>query len=402
MAGAGDMKPRLRGVEAFPVERAGQQWIALVDPSGLAPAQVAVSPHAFFLLSHFDGRNRIADIQAAFVRRFGQVVSSEQIADIARQLDEALLLDSPRFAEVYQAQVEAYLAGEVRPLRRESLPPDEVLQPMLDRMVQPLSGTREGGDHLVGLVAPHLDYTRGLPCYVPAYGTLANEAAAGRAPELVVVLGTNHYGMKPGAVATEKDFETPFGRVATDGQALRQLSDQCGTVLLEGQYDHLREHSAELQVTVLARLLGPERFQIVSILLPDACEAESQERLDGLALALAALGQQRDGSMLIVAGADLSHVGPRFGDERPLADAWLKHIADSDRQVVSHLQAGKPEAFVEALRDNSNITRICSSGNLYVLRHALRRAAWQDLGYHQAADAESGTCVTCIAAALWQ
>ncbi len=106
--------------------------------------------------------------------------------------------------------------------------------------------------------------------------------------------------------------------------------------------------------------------------------------------------------MLMIAGADLSHVGPRFGDDRPLEDAWLKHIADSDKAVVKLLQAAQPEGFVDALRDNSNITRICSTGSLYVLRHALRHATWQDLGYHQASDPDSGTCVTCIAAALWR
>lgn len=398
------MKPRLRPVEAFPVDRGGRQWIALVDPSGLAPARVALSPHAFFIVSHFDGRNTLSDIQMAFVRRYGQVVPSEQVAGLIRQLDEALLLDSPRFAAQLKSQVDAYVASNVRSFRKESLPPDEVLAPLLEQIVQPIrtGGSTNGRAHLAGLVVPHLDYPRGLPCYTAGYGTLAALAQGGHVPELVVVLGTNHYGMKTAPVGTDKDFETPDGRVATDRQAVRELSDLYGNDLLEGQYDHVREHSVELQVAVLARLLGAPRFKMAGFLMPDACEPASQGHLERFADALGKLAAKRDGAMLVVAGADLSHVGERFGDERPLEDDWLKHVENSDRQVVEHLAAGKPEGFIDALRDNSNITRICSSGNLYVLRQALRQATWQDLGYHQACDAETGTCVTCIAAALWQ
>jgi hypothetical protein len=208
--------------------------------------------------------------------------------------------------------------------------------------------------------------------------------------------------VKAEPVATDKDFQTPFGRVASDGRAIRQLSDAYGGDLLAGQYDHLREHSVELQVTVLARLLGPGRFKMAGLLLPDACDPASQAHLDRLAGGLAKLAAERDGAMLIVAGVDLSHVGPRFGDHRPLEPSWLKDIAAADQAAVTHLQAARCEGFVEELRRTGNATRVCSSGSLYVLRRALHDAAWQDLGYHQASDPESGTCVTCMAAALWR
>lgn len=404
MVGSDDSKPVLRPLEAFPVEQDGQQWIALHDPSGVSPGHVAMSPPAFFLITHFDGRHSIVEIQAAFAKRFGQVVTAAQIGDLIRQLDEALLLDSPRFARKYAALVKAYLDSDVRPFQPDSLPPQDELQPMLERMTQPMraSGSRKRHARLAGLVAPHLDYPRGLPCYTTAYGTLAAYASSSKPPELVVVLGTNHYGMKVEPVGTDKDFETPCGRVATDRDAIRRLSDAYGSDLLAGQYDHLREHSVELQVTVLARLLGAGQFRLAGFLLPDACEPTSQANLDKLACGLADLAAQRDGSMLIVAGADLSHIGSHFGDERQIEPAWLKDIAASDQSAIVHLQEGKPEGFVEELRRTSNATRVCSSGSLYVLRRVLPDATWQELGYHQASDPESGTCVTCMAAALWR
>ncbi len=404
MASAGYVKPVLRPLEAFPFEQDGQSWIALHDPSGFSPDRVAMSPVTFFIITHFDGKHTIADVQAAFVKRFGQVVTSSQILDLIRQLDEAFFLDSPRFAEQYVAQVKAFLDSDVRPLRKGSLPARSQLLSLLERMTTPIvaNGPAGGCGLLAGLVAPHLDYPRGLPCYTTAYGTLAGQAAAGRAPELLVVLGTNHFGHQAGPVGTDKDFQTPFGRVAADREAIRRLSDACGDDLLAGQYDHLREHSIELQVTVLARLLGPGRFKMAAFLLPDACEPACQASLDRLACGLADLAAECDGGMLIVAGADLSHVGPRFGDNRPIEPQWLKDVAAADGVAVERLRSGQPEGFVEHLRRTRNGTRVCSCGSLYVLRRALHDAAWEDLGYHQASDPDSGTCVTCMAAALWR
>ncbi len=171
------------------------------------------------------------------------------------------MLDSPHFAETFQAQVDAYVASDVREFHRETLPPDDVLDPLLDEIVAPADRDDRRRRRRPGSPAwsPRTWTTRGAcraipPPMVPWPVT----CRAGAAPELVVVLGTNHYGMKPGPVATDKDFETPFGRVATDRQALQQLADLYEGDLLQGQYDHAREHSVELQVTVLARLLGPD------------------------------------------------------------------------------------------------------------------------------------------------
>jgi MEMO1 family protein len=404
MPHARDFKPRLRPLEADVFEQDGQQWIALHDPTGMAPGQIAVLPHAFFVIRLFDGEHTIAEVQTAFARHFGQALKAEKVTGLVAQLDEALLLDSPHFAAEYHARVKAYLEGNVRPFHPDmTVSKDEyggVIQPMIEPIRPARSPKRRA--HLAGLIAPHLDYERGRPCYTRAYGTLAGAVAATETPSLVVILGTNHYGMKAHPVGTDKDYETPFGRVAAARDVIGQLSDAYGDNLLSGQYDHLREHSIELQVTILARLLGADKFRMAGFLLPDVCDPTCQANLDNLARGLSELAVRQDGSMLIVAGADLSHIGSDFGDDRRIEPAWLQEISASDRSVIEHLHAGRPESFVDALRATDNATRICSTGSLYVLRRVLADATWEDLGYHQAADADSGICVTCMAAALWQ
>ena len=47
--------PKLRPVEAFPVEIEGRQMIGLRDPLGISPEVLFLSPEAFFLANLMDG-----------------------------------------------------------------------------------------------------------------------------------------------------------------------------------------------------------------------------------------------------------------------------------------------------------------------------------------------------------
>ncbi|MGC1344489.1 MAG: hypothetical protein WA854_19290, partial [Candidatus Binataceae bacterium] len=71
--------PKIRAVEAFPVEQQDQTLICLRDPSGLAPEPIMLGMGAYFLVTLFDGTNSTLDLQAAFSQRFGEVIPSEKI-----------------------------------------------------------------------------------------------------------------------------------------------------------------------------------------------------------------------------------------------------------------------------------------------------------------------------------
>ena len=57
-----DSFPRLRAVEAFPVQQDGNTLIYLKDPLNLA-TPFGVSPIGYFIMAHFDGRHSFVDIQ---------------------------------------------------------------------------------------------------------------------------------------------------------------------------------------------------------------------------------------------------------------------------------------------------------------------------------------------------
>lgn len=401
--------PRLRPVEAFPIEHEGEQMVLLQDPAGLADGPLVVSPAGFFILTFFDGQHGWEEIQEAFQGQFGQELAAGQLDQMVEQLDGAHYLDSPGFEAFYQELVDGYRAAPTRVSRgTESFGADDgELGPMLARMLDGCAVAPGGsnGRRLAGLVAPHLDYARGGPCYLSAYRALA---AAGPV-ERVVILGTNHYGRGTSVVATGKAFETPLGVTEVDGAFLAELEHWCGSDLREYEYDHLREHSVELQVLVLQHLFGADSFKIVPVLCHDPCGPTGTGPYDGRGTDLRVFAESLrhtlendDKRTVVIAGADLSHFGRRFGDDCELDPPFLAEIERKDREAIGAVMAGRSDLFVEVISGRQNDTRICSAGSIYALMTALPGARAELLQYHQTVDRESGTAVSCSAMALWQ
>ncbi len=108
-------KPKIRPVEAFPIEQNGQTLICLRDQTGIARDPIVVGMGAYFLITLFDGANTLADLHAAFTRRFGQFVSPEQLRALIDALDSAHFLDSPAYTARLQEVREEFLRSPQRP-----------------------------------------------------------------------------------------------------------------------------------------------------------------------------------------------------------------------------------------------------------------------------------------------
>ncbi len=383
--------------------------VLIQDPTGLADAPLVISPAGFFVVRLLDGTHTLDQIQVQFLTQFAQVLPRRQLEELVEKLDASHYLDSAAFTCFYDGLVAAYRAAPTRTGRDAASfgAEEDGLTLTLDRLLggRRLAENPPAGRRLVGLVAPHLDYPRGGPCYAAAYGVLAQAGPV----ERVVILGTNHFGRGTSVVATGKDFETPLGVTRTDREFLDRLQVRLSADLCRHEFDHLREHSVELQVLVLQHLLGAERFEIVPILCPDPCGPNGMAPYDGegvdldvFARALGEVIADHEGRTLIVAGADLSHFGWRFGDECDLDPAFLTQVERKDREALNALVAGDAAAFVTGIRTRDNDTRICSAGCIYALTTAVAGAKAELLGYHQAVDQESGTAVSCSAMALWQ
>jgi AmmeMemoRadiSam system protein B len=393
--------PALRPIEITPFRRPdGEVYFALRDPSHLAPQSIAVSAAGYFVLAHLDGRHSPADVQAAFRRHTGMELPEREVLQLVHALEEGLFVQGQRVREALEARRAAYQAAPVRD-NRERYPDAadlraEIQQILAAGVAAPVSDVR-------GLVAPHLDYARGAACYADAYATLAAVPPADR----FVILGTNHAGQSRSVVATTKDFRTPLGDVATDRAFIQELQERLGQSLLGSEHDHWHEHSVELQVHILQLFMDGKPFEIVPVLCPDVCgSVDDSPAQDGGPHVRAFAGALRESlarsnrRTVVIASADLSHVGQRFGDPLPTTPEFLEQVARSDREFLSMLESRAEEGAIAKLRANGNETRICSSGCLLTLLLALPERPMRLLSYRQAVDMAAETHVTCAAAVI--
>ncbi len=393
--------PALRAIEILPFRQPdGEVYFALHDPAGLAPQSIAVSAAGYFVLIHLDGAHSPQDIQAAFRRHTGLELPEAEILKLVHVLDEGLYIGGARVAQALATRRAAYQAAPARD-SRDRYPDAAALRAEIEKLLA--AGAAAPVGEIRGLVAPHLDYERGAPCYAAAYATLAASAPAQR----YVILGANHAGLATSVVATSKDFWTPLGAVPTDRQFIDELEERLGQPLSEHEDDHLHEHSVELQVQMLQVCRPAADFEIVPVLCPDVCGPSGTEPRDGegpdlrdFARALGETTAQSDGRTVIIAGADWSHVGQRFGDEHATTPEFLEAVGRSDRQLLALLESREEEEFIAQLSATGNETRICSTGCLFTLLRALPDRPFRLLRYHQAVDMPAETQVTCAAAVV--
>ncbi|MHC4610968.1 MAG: AmmeMemoRadiSam system protein B, partial [Planctomycetota bacterium] len=207
-----ESKPKLRPVEPVPGHDRGT--IGVRDPSGFSPVVLSVSEPAFFILTLLDGERTLADVQREFQQRYQQPLSSDTLADMMTHLEDSLLLEGAKFEAHYEKLLHEYRSAPARPMHSaKQLGLDGEAGEMLRAMLGEASPS-QGNGRIVALIAPHLDYPRGRPCYASAYAALAQQEP----PARFVILGTNHFGLggRSSVVATGQDFETPLGTTATD------------------------------------------------------------------------------------------------------------------------------------------------------------------------------------------
>ncbi len=395
-------KPRLRPVEAFRVPpedgEADGEVVGLRDSGGLSHVVLTMSAPALQVLSFMDGSRSCDELLQEYQRLFDRPLRQETLESMLDYLEQAHFLEGPAFEAHYASLVAAYRQAPVREMPNAAALGVDASGQVFEEALAGVELPQVEG-RIRGVIAPHLDYGRGEPCYASAYGLLRDRDV----PDRVVILGTNHFGRSPTVTVTGKDFETPLGRTRTDVEFIERLEARVGP-LREHEFDHAREHSVELQVAWLQHLYGAEAFSIVPVLCHDPCGPTGTAPYEGDGVDLrafsTALGESMRGDdldTLVIAGADLSHVGATFGDTRSLDDAFLGEVARHDQAALARLEQSGADGFVDELRRRENATRVCSAGCIFTLATALGDARAEVLRYHQAVQQEAQNCVTCAA-----
>lgn len=387
-------KPHLRPIQPLPIQKDGKRLVALRDPTMLQPQTMVVPVPAMQLIQQFQGNHTIEEL----AERFSS--PPEQITELAKGLDKLGLLWGPTFEEMEAARWNELRERGAFPAHASSSLGDDA-EACRAQLEQYFADTEdpELEEAPTAIVAPHLDYGRGWPNYAAAYYGLRNMEK----PDRVVVLGTNHFGLGDGVVLTELGFETPLGRCAPDADVLAGLNERLGRAGIVDQMDHLPEHSIELQVPWIQHCFGD--VPIVAALVPDPIRdmIEDDDKrvslepfVDALGDTLAAVG----GRTFYIASADLSHVGPQFGEPRPVDDQRSMDVERHDREMMSKYIDGDAEEFVAAMKWNKNPTRWCSIGNMTALLMLTKPEDIELIDYRQARDERGIVMVSSCAMAM--
>lgn len=193
------------------------------------------------------------------------------------------------------------------------------LQAMVDGF---LSQAQKAPQEPIALIVPHAGYV-----YSGAVAAAAFKQLEGRAYEAIVILGTNHYlaDFQRIAVWPSGAYSTPLGLVPVDGDLAQSILAADPQHIVADRQAQLAEHSIEVELPFLLRVLGPVPFVPVLIGEPswENCQALS-----------AALVKALDGKKaLIIASSDMSHY-PSYDDAVHVDNSTLLAIQSFDPQAV--------------------------------------------------------------------
>ncbi len=405
--------PKLRNVNAFPVQTSGQRLLCLQDPLNISEKALFLPPTVYFIVSLFDGKHSVLDIQAECMRRFGEFLFTEKIQEIISQLEENLFLEGDRFQEALREKEESFKRAPIREAAfagKSYEKEPEALRGQLEGYFKGSDGPgspgeRAGGDGLKGVVAPHIDFQRGGSCYAFAHREIWEESSS----RCFIILGTAHASMETPFCLTRKDFVTPLGTLNVDRELIDAIQSRCPYDLFKSEGVHRNEHSIEFQC-VLLRYLYPEPIPIKILPILSGSFHEAVEKgispmglkpirqfIEALKEVVSSLGKK----VCYIASADLSHIGLQFGDQEGVGEYDLRILAEEDQEMLGYVESMDGEGFFSSILKERDRRRICGLPAIYAMLHSLDAKGGKLLKYGQALTQETRSVVSFASLAFY-
>jgi AmmeMemoRadiSam system protein B len=400
-----------RDIEAFPIEHEGKSLFLLRDLEGLSEEPMAISAGGLLAASLMDGRRTASEVQALFAKTTGTFLQASDINRIIEQLDKSSFLENPAVQSKRAQILKDFLESPVRKAihQGKGYPEDKLkLAAFLGGFFhdphgpgKPLPDHPSAPAAPLGLISPHIDFPRGGPAYAWAYQALADSPP----PDVIVAMGVAHVSPPSPWVMTLKDYETPYGALSVDKSLYNEIQERLWYDPRDDEWVHRTEHSLEFQAVWLKFLWREKTPSWVPILCsgferfcPDrspSTVSTVEEGLRKIGEALAA--RTRSGQkILVLAGVDLAHVGPRFGDQITLGPEVEKKIESEDRGSLERALRLEADPFYLSVIADNHWRHVCGLSALYTalrwikMMNGDRPADGRLLAYGQAPDPLGG------------
>ncbi len=402
--------PKLRAVDVHPIAQRRRISLLLRDPLQLTDKTVVIPQYLAPMLALCDGTRDSSALRAALGVRFGLRIGPDALKQVLAVFDEALLLDNDRFARARERALAEYHQAPFRPpvLAGRSYPAgaDELrcsLHGYLDT-VGDVSPTLDDGR---GLVSPHIDYARGGPVYARVWKRAAEVV---KAAELVVLLGTDHFGEDGRLTLTRQHYSTPFGVLPTAHEVVDALAGAIGAeAAFADELYHRSEHSIELAAVWLHYTREGQPCELVPILCGSFGHFVRGEAKPGLPehdpavnALVDTLRQTTAGRrVVVVAAGDLSHVGPAFGGQ-PLDLVGRARLQVADDELIERICAGDAGGFFAAIKREGDRRNVCGLPPIYLALRVLSPVRGEQVAYDRCPADDNGTSLVSICGVLFR
>jgi AmmeMemoRadiSam system protein B len=435
------VRPRLRKLRGFPFpvqDQSGQKQVllGLADAQQISEKMVVTQPAFQVVLPLMDGSRDIDQI----VAEIGRGLQRPMLEQFVAQLDDAGLIAGPVHEQMVRdlhanfdksdnlpAGSTAQLADVLvmQEFGKEATDEQKAehgpakLREMLDKWIDAALKDAPNPSFDVlpkAIMAPHLDYPRGWFNYAQVYGRMRVTDR----PDRIVILGTNHFGQATGVCGCDKGFSSPLGTCEADRELIGRLNARLGAdagKLFAQRYDHENEHSIELHMPWIQHAIGADENgaypKVFAALIHDPLVNNGQSYdgegldLDPFVEALKGAIADVGGRTLVISSADLSHVGPSFGDQQTLGGQegpgaeFRAKVASHDRDMLGMVAANRLEDLVGSMAWQQNPTRWCSIGNMVATVRVVEPSRIELLNYAAAMDPEGTTFVSSAAMAMF-
>ncbi len=402
----------MRPLQVTPVVHEGRQVLVFQDPAGILENPLAIVPDAILLvlLQHADGETDLGRLAEIAREQTDLIITADRIRSVVRELDESMLLLSERFLAKWQ---ERRVEWDATPVRRSVVfdgSEPELLRESLDAEFErhvtgpgaPPTRLDLPSDNVRAVISPHIDYMRGGETYAWAYKAVRDHTKA----TTFVILGTLHRSAAHTFIATRKPYDTPWGLVEVNNDVLNDIAGAFEGELFEEEHLHGSEHTIELQVVYLKRMLGDRPFRIVPILvapldeylyIDPPIEPAQDPEIASFTQAIRDVMRRHGDDVVLIAGVDLAHCGPEFGHPDANDEVVLDAVRREDLEAVRAVESVDATAFFESFRKTMNARNVCSIAPIYCALHAMRdEHQGKLLRYHQA-NSDDKTCMVSFA-----
>ena len=415
-------RPKLRPIDVSRVTHEGSDYFLLKDLRRLNDQSLMVPVPLGLYLQGVDGTNTLNEIAKAAINGGAPEVPRETLDELMGRLDDMLLLSNGKYSvEIEQLRDDFRTAPERTPALADLAYPSDKddLRGYLDGFAFPYMNDDAMADddlpadvdvELKAIVSPHIDFERGGDSYGMIWEQVRDQL---QDVELFVVFGTDHNGEGPRLTLTNQDYRSPLGMLETDTELVDEIARILSTDStiddhpFADEFNHANEHSIELATVWLQRAVGNSNTKMLPILCGSFGELleDGAPNIDDhpeigrvIRLLQSVAGERRT---MFIAAADLSHVGPVFGDTElmPKDSEDRRRVEAEDEVLLEAIVNGSRSRFFEAIKNNEDRNRICGLAPIYMTLWAANTTIGTWSGYQQCQADEDDTSFVSIAGA---